>query len=93
MAKPKCEMTTEHRWNECHRCEALWPVGKPWEGWRPSACVAPKRTKPGAARALLNRLLARAKQRLRDHQQAQADAWVKISARRKAKREAKARAR
>jgi hypothetical protein len=39
---PKCEMTTEDGWNECHQCEALWPVGKPWTGWRPSMCVEPK---------------------------------------------------
>jgi hypothetical protein len=85
--KPKCGMTTEHGWNECHLCEALWPVGKPWEGWRPSMCVEKRgKVAPGAERALLTRLQAQARKRLKDHQEAQAAAWVKIKARRDARR-------
>jgi hypothetical protein len=65
---PKCEMTTEDGWNECHRCEALWPVGKPWTGWRPSMCVEPTKKKVSArgVRALFERLKERALERLQD---------------------------
>jgi hypothetical protein len=92
---PKCEMTTEDGWNECHRCEALWPVGKPWTGWRPSMCVEPTKKKVSArgVRALFERLKERARERLKAHQAAQAAAWVKIAARRKAKRATRERSR
>jgi hypothetical protein len=83
----KCEMTTEAGWNECHRCEALWPVGKPWVNWRPSMCVDARKASAKGARALLKRLQEAVLKRLRDHQEAQAAAWVKIAARRKAKRD------
>jgi hypothetical protein len=89
----KCEMTTEDGWNECHRCEALWPVGKPWAGWRPSMCVEPKKVSARGERALFERVKERALERLRDFQKAQAAAWVKIAARRKAKRAARERSR
>jgi hypothetical protein len=86
----RCEMTTEDRWNECHRCEALWPVGKPWAGWRPSMCVEPpKKVSARGARALFERVKEQARERLRDFQEAQAAAWEKIAARRKAKKDAR----
>lgn len=33
-----CQATLDQGWWECHRCEALWPEGKPWVGWKPTSC-------------------------------------------------------